>query len=319
MGRFTGKRVARIATLLVATAGAGCASSVAPSRPEHARTYVRQERTATAQPPTRSTPSRRHADESYALLRTADQLSRSGDLEAAKQIYKKVLVTEPERVDVLVRLGNVHLALAEPWDAVTAFESAALLGGSNVQLARALSELWVELERLDEALRWNEEALTLASERGPLLLRRAQIQFLAQDLDAASRTLDQLDGASGNGQLAPAAKLRGYVELRRGNTEEAAVHFQAALELGARDPDLYAVVGKHYYDRGDFERAASFFGQRVSLGPDVAVEQYLVMSLARAGKVEEAREALTRFEEAHPRNVAIPTLHHLVRDGRSPR
>lgn len=92
------------------------------------------------------------------------------------------------------------------------------------------------------------------------------------------------------------------IEAGAGDASEPGAPSQADLEQ-------FIALGEHALSEGDAERAIGIFGQVVEMAPNsAAAHSGLIRAMAKAGHVDEAKEALTSAE-ADPTLASDPALH----------
>ena len=99
----------------------------------------------------------------------------------------------------------------------------------------------------------------------------------------------------------------GLARFDGGSQQEALVAFQHAAQLDPADADSHYFVGTIELGLKDFDHAAAEFETAIKLNPLHASAQFgLARALQRAGKADEAREHLKRFQEITQAKIGTP-------------
>lgn len=202
------------------------------------------------------------------LLRAALQHHGAGDLEAARQLYQRMLAIEPEQTDALNLLGVI--AYSE----------------GNFSQAESFARQAVALDPAYPAYQLNLGNALAAQGR----LEDARDVFL----NLAGRAPDYADA---HYNLANA-------QSALGQSEEAIASYQAALALRPNHFDSCNNLAKLLLESGRRDEARDIFKQALAQReiPGDKLE-YLARSLVSAGFLPEAETALRRCVEARPENA----------------
>lgn len=81
----------------------------------------------------------------------------------------------------------------------------------------------------------------------------------------------------------------GVIERRRGENEQALVHYQAVLQLLPNNSEALNNIGSIYYRNGEYERALSYYHKAIAANPENALAHAnLAMAFASKGSRERA-------------------------------
>ena len=106
--------------------------------------------------------------------------------------------------------------------------------------------------------------------------------------------------------FAPSHAQLGMTELELGRPEETVKSVNHAIRLSPRDPVVghwFAMIGMAQLHLGHFTEAVSWLARAVEAdnsSPTALQRAYFISALALAGRVTEARAALTEFRESNP-------------------
>ena len=113
--------------------------------------------------------------------------------------------------------------------------------------------------------------------------------------------------------------LRGTIEYRKGNRENATQHFLKAIHCDAEWGDPWTNLGTLYWERGNHKKALDCFEQGIRLSPtapNVATTYHI--AVAEAGQYERAEPLFEEIVARHPnfRRVHFMLIDILIRLGR---
>lgn len=208
-------------------------------------------------------------------LKKARQLAKTGNINAAGQLYQQILSRQPQNKKARKALKALQQ------------------GTSGVdQHAKMQSEL-SHLMQLYEAGRL-DQALTLAQQSGrkypdqPMSFNIAGVILAGRD-----------DHDSAVAQYKRALELApNYVDAysnlaaslhKLGQLEQARHNYLKAIQLNPKDPDIYFNLGNVLQDEGDYEQAAASYNRAINLRPlHCASHIQLGNALTSMGKTGEA-------------------------------
>lgn len=126
--------------------------------------------------------------------------------------------------------------------------------------------------------------------------------FLAGDLDSAVVFIDRARALNPN--LAPAWFIGGWVRTFRGELDTAIELFERAIRLSPLDPTLFAIqngVAFVHFLAGRYDDATSWSEMSLREQPNYFPANCVaVASHALAGRLDEARRAMTRLRQIDP-------------------
>jgi TolB-like protein/Tfp pilus assembly protein PilF len=128
------------------------------------------------------------------------------------------------------------------------------------------------------------------------------LAHLAGEIDSGIALLDR--ALLINPSLAPAWFLGGFLRAWNGETEGAIAHFEHAVRLSPLDAEMFRMEAgtaiAHFF-AGRFESAASWAQRSVQSLPSFLMANAIsAASHARAGRLDEARDAMARVRELDP-------------------
>ncbi len=135
-----------------------------------------------------------------------------------------------------------------------------------------------------------------AEERAAESFSRGETYLARGDLDAAESAFRQ--AISDYSQFGEASLMLAKVYHLRGEDARALLELGSAERLLPESGDLHSLRGRIHFGQGRYGRAAQYYKKAVSIGRDPQDLQQLGLALARAGRVEDAREVMKELQES---------------------
>lgn len=176
-------------------------------------------------------------------------------LEEARHRLDRLLEAEEigatELGESFADLGQLYVVYDLAEAAMASLENAHRLLPGDARWPYLLGTLYEHQRRLDEAATWYERAIELEPSYLPTRLRLGDVRLLAGDLEAAQRLFRDVVQQAAESAYAHAGL--GKVAFRRGRFDEAARHFERALELQPRATALHYQAAQAYRRLGEEE------------------------------------------------------------------
>jgi predicted TPR repeat methyltransferase len=200
-------------------------------------------------------------------MELASGLHKAGLLQAADEIYRRIVAAAPGHVDALHLLGLACYQQGQREEGLEFVRRAVALAPEHADALNNLGNMLLEHDRLDEATDAYRRVLT----------------FHPNHVDAHSNV--------------------GTALRRRGELGEAEAHFRRAIEI---DPDhgiAHHNLGSIVRDTGRPEEALGWFQRALVLRPyDGESYRRIGATLCALGKVEEAAAIYERWAALEPKN-----------------
>ena len=231
----------------------------------------------------------------------------AGQLDVARDYFKRFLVLQPQSVQALRGLGRLDAAQGNNASARKYFEAALDNSPNDPDVLIELSAI-AEREGDREEM---ERLMTLAADapdsgnRPKLLL--AQIKVRNGDMAEGARYAEQvLDAAPGDPD---ALNILGLVALSENNSAIAQSRFEEALKSRAESGTLYFNLARANYMSGNVEMAQTNLRRAMQLAPEALLPStaYAEMSL-RSRDLNAAAAAIANLKEFHPEQPATVQL-----------
>ena len=273
-------------------------------------------------------------------LAMATRFQRFGAFAAAQQLYRQILLEQPENVDVWCGLGRVCHALGERDEAAKSYRRALDLQPDVARVHNNLGVVLMEQGHVDEAVTSYRRALRLQPDYaeghnnlGAALLGQGRLNEALASYREALRVkpgdpaacnnlgyvlsrLDRLDEAAAcYGQAVQARPdfAQAWFNLGRAlrglqRHEEAGASWERAASLQPNDPGPPHELGLLLMELGRPAEAAARFEQALRLRPDCAAAySNLGLALLNLGRTEEASLS---FRQALHLQPDLPETHN---------
>ncbi len=232
-------------------------------------------------------------------LAIAVQHHQSGRLQAAEQIYRKILAVEPEHADSLHLLGLIAFQVGKHELAVEYIRQAIRLQGGVALYHTSLGNALKEQGKLSEAVACHRRALQ----------RNPNYAEAHNNLGNALSALGKLDEAVAcyrramklkSDFAAPHYNL-GALLGQQGKLDEAVACYRRALARKADYVEAHNNLGGIFRDQGKLEEAIACWRRVLELRPDVAQAHCnLGAALKDQEKLDEAAACCRRALELRP-------------------
>ena len=201
-------------------------------------------------------------------------LQKGGLLDAAEEIYQRILAAVPDHADVLHFLGLSRHERGEHQEAIALLRRAVAVAPGHADAHNNLGNMLLEQGRVDEAEAEYRRVLSLRPDHPGahtnlgMVLRRKRDDAGAE---AACRRAIELDG-----EHAEAYHNLGSILYDSGRSDEALTAYQRALALRPYDAESYRRVGTTLYAVGRISDAADTYRRWLSLEPSSAMAKHML-------------------------------------------
>lgn len=207
-------------------------------------------------------------------LKLGQSLIEKGLLDEAIAELSTALASDPKNTDVILSLSRAHMLKKDLRAAGRTLESAVAGGLDDAKIYAALSEVYEADGHFENAI----PAMRLAVQRDPQNeAYHFRYGLLLTDSHAPAAGILRLQEALK--QFPGSARLwlaLGIAQLTHGQNVEAENSFNRSLALEGKLVPALAYLGITYAERGQYEKAATFYEQAIALNAKLAALHYLL-------------------------------------------
>ena len=242
-----------------------------------------------------------------------------GNLEESNAVLERLLARLPDQIEVRSLLALNQQQLGDNASAVKNLRGLLERDPTNAAAHLNLAISYSRLDRLDDAIRELQAALTISSKAGsplehvtiPAEETLGGIRLRRKEYDAAAAQFRHLL------TLAPqnyeAHFNLAWLAGQSGHLDEAIAHLQSAIKADPASAAAHNALGSIYLQQKDLERAGSEFREAVRLDPRLAFAHYnLALVLGskgdRDGAAREFRESLKADPQLQPARDALKRM-----------
>ena len=245
----------------------------------------------------------------------ADVLASISSNAEAEGAYKAIIEKDPASPDAYMHLANLCISEDRHEKAAEYLETGFILGGSSPRMIETMAELSFRNGDYQRSIIWYDLALkTRDGTDERMRLRKAEVLFLAGDFEQAESSAHPLADSRDEQIAGKALVLLGQIALKLDKPDDAVKYWERAVLAGADASQLFAFLGSHYFNSGQYDKAAHFLSKRVEGDRiDESTLYYLISSLIHDGQTEQARDRLQNYIENYGLNDRAKILVHSLR------
>jgi len=243
-----------------------------------------------------------HSENADALQLLGVIYYQFGNHDLAILYIQKALRVNPENADGYYNLGNIFLEKGEFEEAVPFFRKAIQI---NPHIAEAYINLGFAMQEqgnLDEALTYFQKALQIdpAFIDGYYNLGNAlREKGLLDEALTAYRKALEIDHT-----FFMAWYNQGQILNEKGQFDEAAACYRKAIELNPTNPEIYNDMGIVFQGKGRFDEAIAWYKKALQIKPDFAEAISNIGNvLQRKGEFQEALARYRKALQIDPQNI----------------
>ncbi len=223
-----------------------------------------------------------------------DVYIRSGNAQQALTLAQKLRVDNIDAPKALIALGQSHLALSQPLEAKAAFRRASQLAGYDAMQLKDIALLRNSAGDLQGAIHTLEKAKHSRPDAAEYRGMLAELYITKGQFELAS---DEILWLEQQGWQTEAARLRGDLDARQGNFEQAIKHYQRSLSA---QPSSHIAqrVFRTYLVMKQEPKALTFVEQWIADHPeDHSMRNILAQGYLRRGDLSGARKEFEHLKE----------------------
>jgi tetratricopeptide (TPR) repeat protein len=227
-------------------------------------------------------------------------LFQTGQLEAAAEEARQVLIAQPDNRDTLVLLGDCYLGLGQDQGAVDLLGPAAAEDPDDKAVAYMLGTALLNLDRTGDAQIVMDRVFRDDSAEGHVLLATMHMKRL--DYAGAEAELEK--ALASKPDLPLVNFLYGECLMKRNEWEGAAEAFRRELELDPNHFESNLLLGNLLREEARYGEALEHLNRAARLRPDdLALQFSLGAAYVALDRTEEALPLLETVSEAAPNHL----------------
>jgi len=230
------------------------------------------------------------------IERPAIVLASMGEIDRALAEYRAAAEVDPGNVDLHRHLGSAFFKVSRNVEAAEAFEKAVTLEPKDASSWGQLGSSCLRLQWWDKAIEAFEKARALSGDHPGGLLALGYAYERKPDFERALGFYERAGELSRSWAQPPYRMGRTLIKLDR--REDAERELKRALEIDSNLAEARCFLGALYLENRELVSATRELELSVSLSPRYAKAHfYLGQAYLRAGRREEARAELARYEQ----------------------
>ncbi|MEO8935440.1 MAG: XrtA/PEP-CTERM system TPR-repeat protein PrsT [Burkholderiaceae bacterium] len=237
-----------------------------------------------------------------ALLAEARALAAHGAFADASALLARIPPDSPLENELQETRGDIARATGKPIDAVASYEAAVKLDPGNLVMRTTLAQVYVDLERFDDAQRQIDTILAASPANAKAQYIGALAAVGRRDYRAADEAITRsVQGAPRDGK---AQLMAGRIAFEMAHLDEAELHLREAVALMPKNPDAKRALADFYVGTHDAAKAEEVIGPLFTATPndrqlaDVAARVALLQ-----GDPSRAAKAYDRVDPTSPENI----------------
>lgn len=187
------------------------------------------------------------------LLERAKLAVLSRDFDSAIRIYKGLLKSDPENMELLNELGGLYIKSGHDGDALNIYKEIVRLNPKSVSALNSLGGILRRLKMYDESIAVLEKAAMLDSENSQVYYNMGFTYKLMEQYDEAIRCFNTVVEANSSDVLA--YNHLGAIYAQQKKYPEAVNSYLHGLKVDPNHPILHLNIAKSYDAMGEFEKA----------------------------------------------------------------
>ena len=240
------------------------------------------------------------------ILDRANAAILSRDFEQAARIYKGLLKSDPQNVELLSSLGNLYVKSGDDEKALAYFNEIIRIDSKNVEALNSLGGVYRHLKKYDDSISVLERAV-IADESNVQSFYNLGFTFkLMGKYDDALNCFNRV--VEENPEDVLAFNHIGSIYALKNQHKDAVSSYLRGLKIDPNHPILHLNLAKSYDVLGEFEKAQSEYEAALKTKPGwlEAIENYADL-LLKKNKTRNAGELVRHALNLNPKDAAMHT------------
>lgn len=242
----------------------------------------------------------------YGILDRANAAILSRDFEQAARIYKGLLKSDPQNVELLSSLGNLYVKSGDDEKALAYFNEIIRIDQKNVEALNSLGGIYRRLKKYDDSISVLERAV-IADESNVQSFYNLGFTFkLMGKYDDALNCFNRV--VEENPEDVLAFNHIGSIYALKNQHKDAVSSYLRGLKIDLNHPILHLNLAKSYDTLGEFEKTQSEYEAALKTKPGwlEAIENYADL-LLKKNKTRNAGELVRHALNLNPKDAAMHT------------
>lgn len=238
------------------------------------------------------------------ILIEAIKKYKSGNFQAALELYKKILDSDPNHIQTLLLTGKLYLKVNKPELAFPFFEHANKLAPNSPEIINNIGKTLILLDKPNEARYLLEDLLRDHDEYIPAILNLAKINKLESNLEESILLYQKVLRLRPDSVVA--LNNLGNIFQQKGKIKEASECFLSAVKINPEKAQLRMNYGNILLLENRLEESLEEYKRALVLNPKlVDVYKYIVELYSKLYPYE---KALIEIEHIFKSGVHIPEI-----------
>lgn len=240
------------------------------------------------------------------ILDRANAAILSRDFEQAARIYKGLLKSDPQNIELLSSLGNLYVKSGDDEKALAYFSEIIRIDPKNVEALNSLGGIYRRLKKYDDSISVLEQAV-ISDESNVQSFYNLGFTFkLMGKYDDALNCFNRV--VEENPEDVLAFNHIGSIYALKNQNKDAVSSYLRGLKIDPNHPILHLNLAKSYDALGEFEKAQSEYEAALKTKPGwlEAIENYADL-LLKKNKTRNAGELVRHALNLNPKDAAMHT------------
>lgn len=242
-------------------------------------------------------------DKNY-LLNRAKGAVLSRDFSLAARLYKTLLKSEPDNVEILSQLGSVYVREGSDEKALTAYQSVIAKDSGNFNALNSLGGIYRRLGRYEDSIAVLETALATGVNENAVYYNMGHTYKLMGNYEDAADCFITVIDENPNDVLA--YNHLGSIQAARGDHQKALQTYSRALQLDRNHPILHYNSAKSFIALGKLKEAKAAYENALRSHPGwiEAMDDYAHL-LIKMNRYSEAQDILLQAKKIDEKNLPV--------------
>ena len=250
----------------------------------------------------------------YFYLEAVNQ-QQKGNFDAAFDLYRHCLTIDPNAAEVYFALAGYYGALDQDSMTVRYFKKAAELSPANNTYMERLAEVYINENRIDDAIDTYERLYTSNRDRSDVLSMLFRLYEHKKDYNKMLTTLDRIETVDGASERITLSRMNVY-EMQ-GKPEKALAELKSLAQKHPYDMNYRVMMGNWLLQNGKKEAAYNEYQYVLNEEPDNTLAQMSLMDYYQADGQDSIARAMKEqilASDKTPSETKLTLMRQVVQD-----